>query len=138
MDEARVELDITAEVAEIALQYAYIAELGAQAIADEVRASIPESDEAAPAGMPPHSRGPYRDSWKATRARRRGNTVVAHAYSMASTDSGESLAEILDQGRGAIHPHPHLSAAERRAVRRVEAEIARVNAQLGGADGGAA
>lgn len=130
--EARVELDIGAEVLELMLQTGALVERGAELIAEEIRESIPDSDFPAQPGQPPHSPGPYRDSWKHTGARRRGNSMVAWAFSMSSVESGESLAEILEEGRGPVEPHPHISSAVELADRLLDAEVARMNAAMRG------
>lgn len=129
--EAEVRLDIDAELVAIALEYAPLVERGAAMIADEIQDSITISEIPSPAGSPPHSKGPYRESWKSGKARRRGLNVAAWAYSLATVGtSHESLAEVLDEGRGPIEPHPHLHAAVARAQKAVDDEVRRVNRQL--------
>jgi hypothetical protein len=129
-NDVRLDLDIDGEVVELLVEYGYLAELGAELHAEEVRDVIDVSDIPAAAGEPPHSRGPYRDSWKSGKAKRKGLGVTAWSFSMAKAVNGESLADILDTGRGPIEPHPHVNAAIDRAERRLQAEIDAVNARL--------
>jgi hypothetical protein len=129
-EDVRIDLDIDGEMAELLVEYGYLAELGAELHAEEVRDVIDVSDIPAAAGEPPHSKGPYRDSWKSGKAKRKGLGVTAWSYSMAKAANGESLADILDTGRGPIEPHPHVNAALERAARRLDVEVAAVNARL--------
>jgi len=131
MPDARFDLNIDFELAKLALQHGHLAEQGAELIAEEVKEAIELSDIPAAAGEAPHSTGAYRDSWKSGQAKRKRNTIVAWAFSLAKTESGEeSLAEVLEEGRGPIHPHPHWRSAVERARRKLDALIARTNAQL--------
>lgn len=130
MTEPRFDLNVDLEIAKVALQIGHLAEQGADLIAEEVRESIDVSDLPSAPGEAPHSTGPYRDSWKSGKAKRRKNSVVAYAFSMAETEGGESLAEVLEEGRGPIHPHPHWRQAVERARKRLDAVVARMNAQM--------
>lgn len=130
VSEARMELHVDAELAALANEYAYLAELGAEMIAESVRDEISISDIPAAAGEPPHSKGPYRDSWKSGKAKRRKDVITAFAFSMAQASNGEPLAVILEDGQGPTAPHPHWRAAAEHARRDLEREVERVNTQL--------
>jgi hypothetical protein len=155
-NEARIELNVDAELAELALELGFMAEQGAEFISEEIKALIPLSDQHAPPGMPPHSRGPYRDSWNETKAKRKGDLITAWAFSTVRVGvgtqrirsagksrgrgvrsrkvrathragrSGVPLAIVLDQGLGRVHPHPHIRQAERAAQARMDQLISRL------------
>jgi hypothetical protein len=132
VSDVRFVLNVDAELVQLALQYAYLAERGAEFVAEEIAGSIEISEYPAGLGEPPHSTGPYKESWKSGKARRKRDYVVAYGFSMAKTASGESLGRILDEGRGAINPHPHVNAGIARARRRLGVEVEQVNARLRG------
>lgn len=120
MANARVEFDVNAEVARLAIELAFLAEEGAEILQEEIQSSIREDDFPAAAGAPPHSAGAYRESWRVTRAKRKGHQVIAWTYSLALAANGQSLADILETGEGPISPHPHYRPAIPRAQRRFD------------------
>lgn len=132
MSQARFDLNVDAELAALMLQHGHLAETGAELIAEEVRGAIEVSDIPSEPGSAPHSKGPYRDSWKSGKAKRKRNAIVAWAYSLAETASGEALADVLEDGRGPVAPRPHWRAAVERARKRLDALVAQTNAQMKG------
>lgn len=133
MADVQMNLDIDAEVAALAVELAGLANAGAQILAEEIRSLIQISEIPSEPGQPPHSTGPLRDSWKhspAHRSRRNRDQVVAYAYSMASTDKGESLNEILDEGRGPVYPHPFLNSGIIRATARLDRLLQQTQSEL--------
>lgn len=129
MADVRLDFDVNAETARLMVEYAFLAEEGAEYLRDEVHASLRDAPGPAPSGSPPHSHAGYRESWKASRARTSGLSVVAWAYSLAKAANGEPLPPILERGDGPINPHPHYRPAEPRAQRKLDALVARENAR---------
>lgn len=117
---ARLELDVPHMLAHAALQVAPLAEQGAEVIAKDIATSIPISEFPSLPGEPPHSPKWYHDSWKSTDAKRRGNHIIAWAFSLSHTASGYPLAEILEYGHGVIAPRPHIRPALERTRRTVD------------------
>lgn len=131
--DARVDLNVDVELLKLALELRHMAERDAGIIAEEIRGSIPDSDLPADAGDAPHSPGPYRDSWKHGKAKVKKGAVTAYAFSMATTSTGEeALANVLEEGRGSINPHPHWRAALERARRRIAQLLSDDNASMRG------
>jgi hypothetical protein len=128
MAEAEIHLNVDAELANLALELGFMAEEGARILEKEMTSLIAISDLPSEPDMPPHSRGPYRNSWKAGKARRRGDSITAWSFSQATTKRGESLAEVLDEGRGKNQPRPHIRQAIRQARARLDAVVRQQNA----------
>jgi hypothetical protein len=84
-------------------------EAGARIIRDEIRAQIKTSAEPSEPGAPPHSMGPYEESWQSTQAVVTRDTVSAAAFSAAAADSAKvPLAILLEYGTLKMAPRPHI------------------------------
>jgi hypothetical protein len=118
MARARVVFDVNAHFARIANQASALVEQSAEIMRDEIRISIPDSPLPSGPGQPPHSPGPYREAWKSGRAKIKSDRIVAYTFNLSRASNGRSLADILERGEGAIHPHPHYRPAIPRARRR--------------------
>lgn len=112
-DSVRFVPNTEAALAFIVNRYGTLAEVGAELLRDEIKSRVPESDIPSEPGQPPHSPGPYRDSWHASGAKRRGDAVVAWTYSMAKRGDGSSLARALEFGdhQANLSPRPHVRGA---------------------------
>lgn len=111
MSGVRVNFDVDAAMTRVLLERAALVETGAAELAKAIRDRIPDTPIPSEPGQPPHSPGPYRDSWKSGQAKRRGMRLTAWAFSMAKASNGEALADILERGTERMEPRPHYRAA---------------------------
>ena len=127
---AFLQIDIDADIAKLALQVAPIVADAAKLLKDEIRRRIPDTDVPSAPGDAPSSTGPYRDSWKAGRARRRRDFVQADTYSVPP-DGNVKLAAILEHGsrEAGIAPRPHIRPAEAERAVKMDAHIQKLNAR---------
>ena len=126
----RFELDIEQDLARLALEAIPIAETAAEILVDEIKARIPLTDIVSEPGEPPNSTGPYRESWKSTKARRRGDFVQANTFADPK-EIPPKLPAILEYGsrETGLAPRPHVRPAEEARAARVDSEVQRLNAQ---------
>lgn len=127
----KVDFDIDQNIARLALEATPIVETAAEIMAEEVKARIALTEVPSEPGQPPHSTGPYRDAWKHTRARRRRDFVQADTFADPKEGIPPKLPAILEYGSRETNlaPRPHVRPAEEARAERMEAEIARLNAQ---------
>lgn len=136
MDGVRYEDQSDGVILAIVTEYAPMVEAMAEIIVEEVQRSI---DQSAPAGreyqrrkgrkekrrasapgQAPAGDG-YRNSWKVSKASRKGDEVKASAYSKArGKKSNILLAEALEYGTKNMAPRPHIRPAIERARVRIE------------------
>lgn len=124
----KVDLDIDSALAQIALDAIPLVQEATEFLRDEIKSRIPISDIPSEPGGPPHSTGPYRESWKAGRVRRRGDSVVGSTYS-APEGVPVKQAAVLEFGslEIGVAPRPHVRPAEDERERHMEAVVRQAN-----------
>lgn len=124
----KVDLDIDSALARIALDAIPLVQEATEFLRDEIKSRIPIADIPSEPGGPPNSTGPYRDSWKVGRVRRRGMFVRGSTFS-SPEDVDIKQAAVLEYGSVEIGvaPRPHIRPAEDERERHMEAVVRQAN-----------
>ena len=97
-------------------------EQAARILRDDIRDVITASAAPSGPGMPPSSSGPYENSWQATSATIKDDTVSAAAFSAAEASNAHvPLAILLEFGTRTMAPRPHIRPGIARAAPKIQA-----------------
>lgn len=105
-------------------QFVPFAERMAAISAEEITADIEITDVPSRPGAPPHSTGPYKNSWKPSKARIRDDVAaIAYSKAKAGTNDDRLLGPLLEYGTEKMPARPHIRVGLARAADRIRSEL---------------